>query len=167
MEKIGNGYVLITDRGGHLHDALRLVDQMGVAPAALLTTIGPDVDFLRKAAPFAQTELVSFPQAFSWMGKRRFFNPLKFIYLVFLLGYHAVRLRPRYVVSTGASNVVLFCYFSWIFGAKIVHIENLAQVVNPSVTGRMLYPIAAHFFVQWEELLKCYGPKAQFKGWVL
>jgi UDP-N-acetylglucosamine:LPS N-acetylglucosamine transferase len=160
--------VVITDRGGHLHDMLRLVDQLGVPPQALITTIGPDVSYLQKSSPRLETtEIISVPQSFSWIGKRRVWNPWLFLRLLFLSVSHAMRLQPKFVVSTGASNVVFFCYCAHILGAKIFHIENLAQVVNPSVTGRILYPIARGFYVQWEELLKQYGPKAEYKGWVL
>lgn len=159
------GFVVVTDRGGHLHDALRLLDQMGLWPQALVTTYGPDVEHLRQT--LGGGEVASVPMAFSWWGKRRFFNPFKLVAQAVVSLRHAARLRPRAVVSTGASDVVLFCYAAWLFGARIYHIENLAQVVHPSITGRLLYPISTGFFVQWEELLKCFGPKAEYVGWVL
>lgn len=162
-----NKFVLITDRGGHLHDALRLLEQMQVAPRALITTVGPDVDYLKESEEVAGSEIISFPQAFSWFGKVRFWNPLRFLGQVALAFFAALRLRPHVVISFGAANVVPFCYFAKFFGARIYHVENLAQVVNKSVTGRLLYPICTALFVQWEELLKEYGPKARYEGWVL
>jgi len=163
MEK--RGFVVITDRGGHLHDALRLLDQMQVGPQALITTFGPDVAGLR-ARGFG-SPILSIPQSFSWTGKFRWFNPFKFFTQFALSVFYAIRLRPRAVISTGAGNVVLFCYLAWALGAKIYHVDNLAQVVHPSIAGRALYPIASGFYVQWKDLLKCYGPKAQYQGWVL
>ena len=163
---MGNSnFVVVTDRGGHLHDALRLIEQMAVPPVALLTTVGPDVDYLK--TNFKDSEVVSFPQAFSWWGKQRFFNPALFILQIGIVGRTAWRLKPQAVVSTGASGVVLFCYFAWALGAKIYHVENLAQVVNPSITGKMLYPICTNLYVQWNELLQRFGPKARYEGWVL
>ncbi len=159
------GFVVIADRGGHLHDALRLLDQMQVPPQALITTVGPDVQHL-KTGDF-QSPIFSIPQAFSWTGKKRWFNPFKFLVQVTRSLFFALKLRPDFVVSTGAGNVIPFCYFSWFLGAKIYHVDNLAQVVNRSIAGRVLYPIATGFYVQWEDLLKVYGPKARYEGWVL
>jgi UDP-N-acetylglucosamine:LPS N-acetylglucosamine transferase len=159
------GFVLVTDRGGHLHDALRLLEQMAIYPEALITTIGPDVEYLKKST--SDTQIVSFPQAFTWFGKLRVWNPFKFVYQIKLALSNAIRLRPQVVVSLGASNVVPFCYFAKLLGARVYHVENLAQVVSKSVTGKMLYPICSELFVQWEELLPLYGSKAKYKGWVL
>jgi UDP-N-acetylglucosamine:LPS N-acetylglucosamine transferase len=161
------GFVLITDRGGHLHDALRLLEQMRVTPDALITTVGPDVEYLKRSDELSGAEIVSFPQAFTWFGKLRIWNPFKFVQQLLLALSNAVRLRPRTVISLGASNVIPFCYFAKFFGARIFHVENLAQVVGKSVTGKMLYPICTELFVQWEELLPLYGPKARYQGWVL
>jgi beta-1,4-N-acetylglucosaminyltransferase len=168
IEEKRNGLVVVTDRGGHLHDMLRLLDQLQIKPDSLITTLGPDVSYLREnSEALKATELLCFPQAFTWFKKTRLWNPFQFLELLFLSLRYVLRLRPTAVISTGASNVVPFCYFAWLTGAKIYHVENLAQVVNPSITGRLLYPICEGFYVQWEELLGRYGRKAQYKGWVL
>jgi UDP-N-acetylglucosamine:LPS N-acetylglucosamine transferase len=161
------GFIVVTDRGGHLHDALRLIDQMRTVPQAVVTTVGPDVDYLKHSRELPGAEIVSFPQFFSWWGKIRFWNPLKFIYQIVLSFFSAIRLRPRVVISLGAANVIPFCYFSKMLGARIYHVENLAQVVSKSTTGKMLYPICSELYVQWEELLPLYGAKASYRGWVL
>lgn len=159
--------LVVTDRGGHLHDALRLVGQMAVQPDVLVTTEGPDVEFLKNNPVLKRTELETVPQAFFWRGKKRIWSPLRFgILLVKSLGI-VIRHRPENVISTGASNVILVCLFAKLLGATLVHVENLAQVRNASVTGRALYPFADHFFVQWKDLLSAYGPKAKYAGWVV
>ncbi len=157
------GFVLVTDRGGHLHNALMLVEGMGVRPETIVTTFGPELSSLKSG----DSRAVLIPYLFSWFGKKRVFNPFKMLYHAFITGYHAWRIRPRWVISTGASDVVLFCYWAKLFGAEIYHVECMNQVVTKSVTGKMLYPIATALFVQWEELLKQYGPKARYAGWVL
>jgi UDP-N-acetylglucosamine:LPS N-acetylglucosamine transferase len=81
--------------------------------------------------------------------------------------FWALRLRPRFVVSLGASDVVPFCYWAKLVGAKVFHVECMNQVVQPSITGRLLYPICDTLYVQWEELLPHYGPRARYAGWVL
>ena len=73
----------------------------------------------------------------------------------------------KVVISLGATNVVFFCYWAKLFGAKIYHVECMNQVKTKSITGKLLYPICTGLFVQWKELLNLYGPKAQYAGWVL
>jgi UDP-N-acetylglucosamine transferase subunit ALG13 len=72
--------------------------------------------------------------------------------------------RPRIVFSTGAGLAASICYFSKLLGAKIIYVESLAQVDEKSSTGRLIYPIADLFFVQWPELAAKYGEKAIYEG---
>lgn len=160
---IEKGYVLVTDRGGHLHNALKLVSQLPHKPQAIVTTHGPDIDSLRRD----YSNVFEVPYLFIWWGKTRLFNPLGALKHLLVSGYLALKLRPRVVISLGASNVVSFCYFSRVFGAKIIHVECMNQVKTKSITGKFLYPICSELFVQWPELLKLYGPKARYEGWVL
>ncbi|MBY0370522.1 hypothetical protein K2X33_07540 [bacterium] len=157
------GFVLITDRGGHLHNARMLLEQLGVVPEAILTTPGPELEALRQGP----SSVYRIPQLFSWIGKRRFWNPLKVAWSFLRALWLLVRLRPQQVISLGASNVVPFCYLAKGWGAKVVHVECMNQVHSSSVTGRMLYPICDVLYVQWPELLSRYGSKARYSGWVL
>jgi beta-1,4-N-acetylglucosaminyltransferase len=160
---VQNGFVLITDRGGHLSNALQLVAQMGVRPDAIITTYGPDIDSLKKEG----TEILEVPYLFSWWGKIRFLNPLGVLRHIWTSMRLAFKTRPRFVVSVGATNVVLYCYWARILGAEIYHVECMNQVKNPSITGKLLYPICQELLVQWPGLLSQYGLKARYEGWVL
>ena len=44
-------------------------------------------------------------------------------------------------------------------GAKVIYIEVFDRYDKPTLTGRLVYPIADKFIVQWEEEKKVY-PKA-------
>lgn len=156
-------YTLVTDRGGHLHNALMLVEQIGERPQHIVTTFGPDITALSEKT----TEIYPLPYLFSWIGKLRLFNPLSLVFHVATSLSLVLKLKPKNVISLGASNVVFFCYFAKLFGAKIYHVECMNQVRNKSITGRLLYPICEVLFVQWKELLLQYGPKARYEGWVL
>ena len=46
------------------------------------------------------------------------------------------------------------CYLGKIFGSKIIYIETFANRNKKTATGRLIYPIADLFIVQWEEMLK-------------
>jgi|688.fasta_scaffold193898_3 beta-1,4-N-acetylglucosaminyltransferase len=155
--------VVVTDRGGHLHNALKLMEQMETQPSAIVTTHGPDIDSLKKSV----SGVYEVPYLFSWIGKKRWFNPFGALHHFLVSLKLAYRLRPKTVISLGATNVVMFCYFARIFGAEIIHVECMNQVVSKSVTGKLLYPICRELLVQWPELLSSYGPKAKYEGWVL
>ena len=60
---------------------------------------------------------------------------------------------------------VPLCLLCKLLGKKLVFIESYAKVNTPTLTGKLLYPFADRFYVQWEELLEFY-PKAIFTGGV-
>lgn len=157
------GFVLVSDRGGHWQNARMLLEQLGVAPRAILTTQGPEMAALRQGS----VAVYRIPYLFSWIGKRRIWNPFKSFFSFVQATVLVVALRPTQVLSLGASDVVPFCLMARLFGARIFHVECMNQVVTPSITGRMLYPFCQSLYVQWPELLKQYGPKAKYSGWVL
>ncbi|MGN0999417.1 MAG: PssD/Cps14F family polysaccharide biosynthesis glycosyltransferase [Faecousia sp.] len=71
--------------------------------------------------------------------------------------------NPDVVITTGALIAYPFCLLSKLRGKKVIYIESLARVNSKSLTGRLVYPFADLFLVQWESMLKCY-PKAKFVG---
>lgn len=76
--------------------------------------------------------------------------------------------RPDVVISTGGGEIAVpFCYVGKLLGARIVFVETLARVTTRSAAGRLIYPVADLFLVQWEPLLKEYGAKAQYWGNVI
>ena len=76
--------------------------------------------------------------------------------------------RPDVVISTGGGEIAVpFCYVGKLLGAKVMFIETLARVTTRSGAGKLIYPIADLFLVQWELILKKYGKKAQYWGKVI
>ena len=73
--------------------------------------------------------------------------------------------RPDVVISTGVLATVPLCLLCKAFGRKLVFIESYAKVKTPTLTGKLLYPLADRFYVQWKELLEFY-PKAVYTGGV-
>lgn len=76
-----------------------------------------------------------------------------------------IRFRPDYVVSTGSHTAVPMCYIAHFFRKKIVYIETFANIYTKTVAGKMVYPIADYFIVQWETMLELY-PDAIYGGWI-
>lgn len=71
--------------------------------------------------------------------------------------------KPDFIITTGALIAFPFCFFAKIRRIKIIYIESFARVNNQSLTGKLVYPFADLFLVQWEPLLKFY-PKAKYVG---
>ena len=87
----------------------------------------------------------------------------KYLYLCLKTIYLYIRIRPKYIVTTGTHTAVPMCYLGKLFGSKIIFIETFANSESKTLSGKMIYPIANLFIVQWEEMLKLY-PKATYGG---
>ena len=86
-----------------------------------------------------------------------------FIQLVFRARKILRAQKPDMVVTTGALLAFPFCLLGKMMGAKIVYIESFARVHSKSLTGRLVYPFADLFLVQWETMLRLY-PRAKYVG---
>ena len=91
--------------------------------------------------------------------------PLRFLKLLITAGNIIMREKPNVVITTGALFSFPFCLFAKLIGAKVVYIETFARVNDRSLTGKLVYPLADLFLVQWESLLEFY-PKAIYVGGV-
>lgn len=83
---------------------------------------------------------------------------------LFISAFKIIRKEnPDVIITTGALVSFPFCVFAKIFGKKVIYIESFARVHEKSLTGKLVYPFADLFIVQWESMLKCY-PKAVYGG---
>lgn len=76
-----------------------------------------------------------------------------------------LKFRPNVIVTTGAHTCVPMCYIAKFFRKKVIYIESFANIETKTLTGRLIYPIADIFIVQWKSMLKLY-PKAKYEGWI-
>jgi beta-1,4-N-acetylglucosaminyltransferase len=98
----------------------------------------------------------------TWRSPTGFIVGLIKIFLIFL------KERPDILFSTGSEIAIPPFYFGkFLFGTKLIYLESCAQIFRPSMTGKWVYPITDLFLVQWESLLKRYGPKAKYVGGLL
>lgn len=74
-----------------------------------------------------------------------------------------LRERPDLLISTGASPAVPFFALGRALGVRTLFIEDFNLVDTPSLTARLVYPLADHFFVQWPQLLPRF-PRARYAG---
>ena len=76
-----------------------------------------------------------------------------------------IRIRPKVIVTTGTHTAVPMCYIGKLFFRKIIYIETIANSKTKTLSGKLVYPIANTFIVQWESMLELY-PKAIYGGWI-
>ena len=89
----------------------------------------------------------------------------KFTYNCFKSLFMYLTFNPSVIVTTGTHTAVPMCYIGKFFGSKIIFIETFANSKTKTLSGRLVYPIADEFIVQWESMLKLY-PKATYGGWI-
>ncbi len=76
--------------------------------------------------------------------------------------------NPDVIITTGGGEIAVpFCYIGKIFRKNIIYIETVARINEPSAGGKLVYPIANLFLVQWKKLLHVYGKRAKYWGNVL
>lgn len=61
------------------------------------------------------------------------------------------RVRPDYVVSTGAAIALPYFVLSRLFGARTIYIEVYDRVDSATLTARLCRPFTDLFAVQWPE----------------
>lgn len=80
-----------------------------------------------------------------------------------------LRVRPQLLICNGPGTSVPICYCAFllrilgVYQPTIVYVESFCRVKYLSLTGRMIYPIADKFIVQWPELCTAY-PRAEHLG---
>ena len=74
--------------------------------------------------------------------------------------------RPDVVVSDGAGVAVPFFLIAKVLGISTVYLEVVDRIDTRTLTGRLVYPIADVFCVQWPEQVRLY-PRAVEVGALL
>ncbi|MFD1851640.1 PssD/Cps14F family polysaccharide biosynthesis glycosyltransferase [Oceanobacillus bengalensis] len=87
----------------------------------------------------------------------------KFSFNVFKTMLIFMQKRPDIVITTGAHTAVPMCYIAKLFRKKVIFIESFAKSTSPTLSGKMVYPIADLFIVQWESMKEIY-PDAIYGG---
>ncbi len=87
----------------------------------------------------------------------------KYLFVCIKTVYYYFKLRPKVIITTGTHTAGPMCILGKIFGSKIIYIETFANSNKKTATGRLIYPIADLFIVQWEDMLKLY-PKSVYGG---
>lgn len=70
--------------------------------------------------------------------------------------------QPDVILSTGAGLSVPFFVVGRVTRKRLVYVESFTRVKRPSLSGRMVYPLADAFFVQWDTTAR--RRRAQYVG---
>ncbi len=149
--------LFISSTGGHLTELLQLKPIFSKYDYHIIT----EKDKTNKDLKNKYKERISYLP----YGTRSHFFKYIFIYLFLILKtiYLYFKIRPKVIITTGTHTAGPMCYLGKIFGSKIIYIETFANINKKTATGKLIYPIADLFIVQWEEMLKLY-PKAIYGG---
>ena len=70
-----------------------------------------------------------------------------------VLAWRTLRaVRPRVLLTTGAGVAVPFAWIGRLLRVRIVYVESFTRIEGPSLTGRLVAPIAQRAYVQWPEM---------------
>jgi beta-1,4-N-acetylglucosaminyltransferase len=75
--------------------------------------------------------------------------------------------RPELIISTGSEIAIPAFYSAKLMGIPTIFVESWCRVRTTSLSGRLVYPVADQFLVQWPELERLYGRKARYVGAVI
>lgn len=82
---------------------------------------------------------------------------------VFQAVIELIKDNPDVVITAGPGVGAVFSYMGKLLRKKVIFIESWSRVYSKSHSGRIVYPIADLFFVQWKEMKKLY-PNAIYAG---
>ena len=150
--------MFISSTGGHLEELLRLKSLFKDYDYSLITEkTKSNLNLREKYNNVSFLVYGTKDHLFSYIFKFTF-NFFKSIFLYF-------KYKPKYIVTTGTHTAVPMCYIGKLFKSKIIFIETFANRESKTLAGKLIYPIADKFIVQWKQMLKFY-PKAEYWGWI-
>ncbi|WP_254593439.1 PssD/Cps14F family polysaccharide biosynthesis glycosyltransferase [Terribacillus sp. AE2B 122] len=147
--------LLISSIGGHLTQLLQLEPLFKEY----------DYHIVTEKSEITEQMKGKHPMSFLVYGARNypFRYIFKFSYNIIKSIFLFLKHRPDVVISTGAHTSVPMCYIAKLFGKRVIFIESFAKSTSPTISGKLIYPIADLFIVQWETMKQIY-PKAVYGG---
>ena len=143
--------LLVTEPGGHLLEMWAMRDVVPRERRAWVTIDSPDVRSLLRDEDVAVAHGPTCRSVPNLLRNLR----------------AAIRIirarRPRVILCTGSGIAVPFAWAGRALGARVLYVECGGRVDGPSLSCRMLGPVAHRVFVQWPELVPRVR-RAQFCG---
>ena len=147
--------MFISSVGGHLTQMLELKSIFNDYDYVLITEKNDVTESMNK----------KYNMNYLLYGSRQYLFKYLFVIIVNFVKsiYFFFKYNPEVIVTTGTHTAVLMCYLGFIFRRKVIFIESFAKRTSKTLSGKLVYPIASVFIVQWESMLKFY-PKAKYFG---
>jgi UDP-N-acetylglucosamine:LPS N-acetylglucosamine transferase len=146
--------LLVCSPGGHLQQMLALEPAWRGSERAWVTLPGADVSSL------LSDEDVT-------LGHSPTNRSLKNLVRNAVLAWRLLRhRRPDAILSTGAGLAVPFFLAGKLLGVRLVYVESVTRTESLSLSGRIVYPLADRFFVQWPRVAERFR-RAEYAGAVL
>lgn len=154
--------LFISSTGGHLEELTQLKEMFNrynyyIVTERTKSNLSLKVKYPKRVSYLIYGSYTTF--------KKKIIYPFKLLLNCFKSLFIYIKVRPQYIVSTGAHTAGPMCLIGKIFGSKIIYIETFANSKTKSKTGRIVYKFADLFIVQWKEMLKLY-PNAVYGGWI-
>ncbi|MBR4457236.1 MAG: polysaccharide biosynthesis protein [Solobacterium sp.] len=152
--------LFISSTGGHLTELLQLSVLFDRCDYRIITEDNPSNLSLKER--FGEDRVAFVPY-----GSKS--QPLTYVYhfsanIIRSFRYF-LKWKPDVIITTGTHTAVPMCRIAHAFGKKVIWIETFANATTPTMAGKMIYPIADLFIVQWESMLEVY-PDAVYGGWI-
>jgi len=149
-------FLVVYGEGGHAAQMSRLLNTLEIEDSEIisivdsgeLNTIGEQII----VPPIRNKHANNFYQ----IMVNVFINS-KLFFMVF------VKNKIKLTISTGPGICILPSIICRILGKKVIFIETWSRFETKSFTGRVMYHISTHFYVQNKSLLRLY-PKATYSG---
>ena len=115
--------LFISSTGGHLKELLQLKKLFGKYDSYLITE---KTDSTKKLKDEYKEKM-----GYMVFGTKDHMltYPFKLLANCFISVYYFIKIRPKYIVTTGTHTAGPICYLGKIFGSKIIYIETMANIV--------------------------------------
>lgn len=152
--------LFISSTGGHLNELLMLKSMFNKYNYQIITEKTDSSKNLKKKYGRKNTHFLIYGTR-----KQKLIYPFILLINCFISLYYFIKIRPKYVITTGAHTAGPMCCIGKIFGSKIIYIETFANRNTKSATGKIIYKFADLFIVQWKEMKKQYE-NSIYGGWI-
>ena len=148
--------LLVCSTGGHLLQLLALREAYGDERRVWVTFDKSDARSLLRG----EDVVYAFGPTNRSFGLTAARNTLRNIALAWRV---VGRTKPAVVLTTGAGVAVPFAWVARMRGARVVYVESFTRIEGPSLSCRLIRPVAARVYGQWPEFAQAV-PRARYLG---
>jgi len=136
--------LLVCSTGGHLLQLLALREVWQDVSRAWVTFDKSDARALLRS----ETVVRAYGPTNRSFGLTAVLNTLRNL----MLAWRTIaRTRPSVILTTGAGVAVPFAWVARLRGARVVYVESFTRIDRPSLSCRLISPVATRVYGQWPE----------------